>query len=115
MGNVHVHALKSISLTVEKGDFLAVMGASGSGKSTLLHQLGLLDTPTDGEILIDGIDVSKLTDKERTLFRLTHLGYVFQEYAIISELTTLENVYLPMLMMGKKKQDCINAGVDILN
>jgi len=66
MGNVHVHALKGISLTVEKGDFLAVMGASGSGKSTLLHQLGLLDTPTDGEIFIDGTEVSKLTYKERT-------------------------------------------------
>lgn len=115
MGTVHVHALKGISLKINKGEFISIMGASGSGKSTLLHQLGLLDIPTQGEILIDGTDVSKLSEKERSLFRLTQLGYVFQEYAIISELTALENVYLPMLMMGRKKQDCINAGIDILN
>lgn len=115
MGSVHVHALKGISLTINKGEFISIMGASGSGKSTLLHQLGLLDMPTQGEILIDGKDVSKLSEKERSLFRLTQLGYVFQEYAIISELTALENVYLPMLMTGRKKQDCINAGIDILN
>ncbi|MCD4845089.1 MAG: ABC transporter ATP-binding protein [Methanosarcinales archaeon] len=115
MGTVHVHALKGISLKINKGEFISIMGASGSGKSTLLHQLGLLDMPTQGEILIDGKDVSKLSEKERSLFRLTQLGYVFQEYAIISELTALENVYLPMLMMGRKKQDCINAGIDILN
>jgi len=115
MGTVHVHALKGISLKINKGEFISIMGASGSGKSTLLHQLGLLDIPTQGEILIDGKDVSKLSEKERSLFRLTQLGYVFQEYAIISELTALENVYLPMLMMGRKKQDCINTGIDILN
>jgi len=114
MGTVQVHALKGISLKINKGEFISIMGASGSGKSTLLHQLGLLDIPTQGEILIDGKNVSKLSEKERSLFRLTHLGYVFQEYAIISELTALENVYLPMLMTGRKKQDCINTGIDIL-
>jgi len=77
MGNVHVHALKGISLKINKGEFISIMGASGSGKSTLLHQLGLLDMPTQGEILIDGKDVSKLSEKERSLFRLTQLGYVF--------------------------------------
>ena len=108
MGKVEVHALKGISLEVEKGEFLAIMGASGSGKSTLLHQLGLLDTPTDGDIFINKINILKLSEKEKTLFRLNQLGYVFQEYAIIGELTALENVYLPLLMMGKKKTNYIN-------
>ena len=114
MGKVHVHALKGITLEVDKGGFLAVMGASGSGKSTLLHQLGLLDIPTSGEIIIDKVNVLKLSEKDKTLFRLNQLGYVFQEYAILSELTVLENVYLPLLMMGKKKNDCINSATDIL-
>lgn len=114
MGKVRVLALKGISLEIKKGEFAAIMGASGSGKSTLLHQLGLLDTPTDGDIFIDEINILKLSEKEKTLFRLNQLGYVFQEYAIIGELTALENVYLPLLMMGKKKKKCINSATDIL-
>ncbi len=113
-GKVRVHALKGVSFEVKKGEFLAVMGASGSGKSTLLHQLGLLDTPTEGEIFIDKRNVMKLSEKEKTLFRLNRLGYVFQEYAILDELTALENVYLPLLMIGKKKKKCIELGTDIL-
>ena len=103
MGKVHVHALKGITSEVDKGEFLAVMGASGSGKSTLLHQMGLLDIPTSGELIINQINVLELSEKDKTLFRLNQLGYVFQEYAILSELTVLENVYLPLLMMGIKK------------
>jgi len=111
-GKVEVQALKGVSFEVKKGEFLAIMGASGSGKSTLLHQLGLLDTPTDGEIFIDKKNVLKLSEREKTLFRLNQLGYVFQEYAILGELTALENVYLPLLVMGKKNH--INLGIDIL-
>ena len=114
MGKVEVKALKDGSFEVKKGEFLAIMGASGSGKSTLLHQLGLLDTPTGGKIFINKKNILELSDKEKTLFRLNQLGYVFQEYAILGELTALENVYLPLLMMGKKKKNYINQSIDIL-
>ncbi len=104
MGKVKVQALKGVSFDVKKGEFLAIMGASGSGKSTLLHQLGLLDTPTAGKIFIDKINALKLSDREKTLFRLNHLGYVFQEYAISPELTAVENVYMPAMMRGERKE-----------
>ncbi len=114
MGKVKVYALRGVSFEVEKGDFLAIMGPSGSGKSTLLHQLGLLDIPTSGEIMIAGIDVISLSEHERTIFRLNQLGYVFQEYAILLELTALENVYLPSMMMGKKREHYLKSSTDIL-
>jgi putative ABC transport system ATP-binding protein len=114
VGKVEVYALRGVSFEVEKGEFLAIMGPSGSGKSTLLHQLGLLDTPTSGEIMIAGIDVIGLSDHERTIFRLNQLGYVFQEYAILPELTALENVYLPSMMMGEKREAYLKSSTDIL-
>jgi len=100
LGKVPTLALKGVSFEVASGEFIAIMGRSGSGKSTLLHQLGLIDTPTDGKILIDNTDVLKLSEAKKTLFRLQSLGYVFQEYALISELTALENVYLPAFALG---------------
>lgn len=114
VGKVKVHALRGVSFEVEKGEYLAIMGPSGSGKSTLLHQLGLLDIPTSGEIMIAGIDVIGLSEHERTIFRLNQLGYVFQEYAILPELTALENVYLPSMMMGKKREHYLKSSTDIL-
>ena len=114
VGKIEVHALRGVSFEVEKGEVLAIMGPSGSGKSTLLHQLGLLDTPTAGEIIIDAIDVLGLSDKEKILFRLNQLGYVFQEYAILSELTALENVYLPAMMRGERKEDYMKSSIEIL-
>jgi putative ABC transport system ATP-binding protein len=98
MGNVEVRALDGVSLTIEKGEFLGIMGASGSGKTTLLHLLGLLDNPTSGRILIDGLDILHLTDYEKTMFRLYKLGYVFQDYALVPDLTVMENVSLPALL-----------------
>jgi putative ABC transport system ATP-binding protein len=98
MGDVEVRALDGITLTIGKGEFVGIMGASGSGKTTLLHMLGLLDNPTAGKIVIDGIDVAKLTDYERTMFRLYKLGYVFQDYALVPDLTVMENVSLPSLL-----------------
>ena len=92
-----VHALKGINMEVEPGEFVAIMGRSGSGKSTLLHLLGLLDTPTSGEICIENMNISKLPEKEKVRFRLEKLGYIFQEYSLLGELTALENVYLPAL------------------
>ncbi len=100
MGKVEVHALRDVSLTIPKGQFVGIMGASGSGKSTLLHLVGLLDKPTNGKIFLGGTDVSKLSDYQRTLFRLKRLGYVFQDYALVPELTVEENVYLTSMVRG---------------
>jgi putative ABC transport system ATP-binding protein len=91
------------------------MGPSGSGKTTLLHLLGLLDDPSGGSIRIDGIDVGTLTDWERTMFRLYKLGYVFQDYALIGELTALENVYLTSLVRGDRRGEYILAAREILD
>ena len=101
-GQTATHALKGIDVEIKPGEFVAIMGRSGSGKSTLLHILGLLDMPTGGEITIKGKDVLKLSEGERTRFRLEELGYVFQEYSLLAEMTILENVYLPAL--------CLNGG-----
>lgn len=95
---VLTHALKGVSFEVSEGDFIIIMGKSGSGKSTLLHQLGLLDTPTSGEIFIKNENTKDLSEQKKTIFRLEKLGYIFQEYAILPELTALENVYLPLMV-----------------
>ena len=99
-GKLPTEALKGVSFAIDSGEFMAIMGRSGSGKSTLLHQLGLIDTPTDGNIVIDGVEVLSLSESKKTLFRLEHLGYVFQEYALIVELNALQNVYLPAFALG---------------
>lgn len=99
-GEVPTFALKGVSLEIAEGEFVALMGRSGSGKSTLLHQLGLLDMPTSGSVVINKFNVLSLSDSERTRFRLQHLGYVFQEYALIAEFTALENVSFPAKAFG---------------
>jgi putative ABC transport system ATP-binding protein len=99
-GDVAVRALRCVSFQAEPGDMVCIMGKSGSGKSTLLRQLGLLDRPTSGQVLLDGVDVTRIRESRRRLLRLGHLGYVFQEYALLPELTAEENVYLPSLMTG---------------
>ncbi|MCK9579078.1 MAG: ABC transporter ATP-binding protein [Methanoregula sp.] len=104
MGDVEVRALDGVTLDIAKGEFLGIMGASGSGKTTLLHMLGLLDEPSSGRIVIDGTDIAKLTDYERTMFRLYKLGYVFQDYALVPDLTVMENVSLPA-MLRKDRDD----------
>ncbi len=101
-GVAAVHALNGINMEVQPGEFVAIMGRSGSGKSTLLHILGLLDMPTGGEIYIEDEEVLKLSEKERARFRLEELGYVFQEYSLLGEMTILENVYLPALCLGRE-------------
>jgi len=102
MGSVNVRALDGISLSIADGEMVCVMGKSGSGKSTLLRQLGLLDKPTSGEIYIDNKMVTHMSERIRADLRLRFLGYVFQEYALLGELTAHENVYLPGLMLGKR-------------
>jgi len=96
---VPTRALRGVSFDIKSGEFVSLMGRSGSGKSTLLHQLGLIDTPTSGNVMIDGVDVLALPDAARTRFRLQHLGYIFQEYALIAEFTALENVLLPAMAL----------------
>jgi putative ABC transport system ATP-binding protein len=105
VGTVEVRALDGVTLNIEKGEFLGIMGASGSGKTTLLHLLGLLDLPTAGRITIDGLDVLHLTDYEKTMFRLYKLGYVFQDYALVPDLTVMENVSLPAMLRKDRTEE----------
>ena len=99
------HALRGVDLDIKEGEFVAIMGRSGSGKSTLLHQLALLDTPTKGKIWIDGTDTEKLSEKQKSEFRLSFIGYVFQDYALLPELTLFENILLPLIGSGKEKKE----------
>ncbi|WP_319580229.1 ABC transporter ATP-binding protein [uncultured Methanospirillum sp.] len=114
MGKVSVDALKSVTLSISKGEFVGIMGASGSGKSTLLHMIGLLDTPTSGKIVIGGVDVSTLTEQQKSRFRLKRLGYVFQDYALMPELTVEENVYLTSMVRGTSEKEYIAQTKEIL-
>ena len=99
-GDLVTHVLKGIDISVEEGEFVAIMGKSGAGKSTLMYQLSALDEPTEGTILVDGTDIVPLTEKDRTAFRLNTLGYVFQDYALVPDLNARENVMMPLLMRG---------------
>ncbi len=102
MGKIEVPALRGVDLNIGRGEFVALMGPSGSGKSTLLNMMGLLDAPTSGNIFIDGSDVSSLNENERADFRLRKLGFVFQFFSLLMELSALENVALPMIMDNRK-------------
>ena len=99
-GEKELAVLKDLDLKVASGEFVSITGRSGSGKSTLLYQLGLLDRPDAGSIKINGVAVLELSPIEQTRFRLGELGYVFQDYALLPELSALENVVLPLLMQG---------------
>lgn len=99
-GAKDVTILKDISFDIQKGEFVAIMGRSGAGKSTLLYQLALLDSPTSGSIMLDGEQVSLFDQEEKTDFRLRKLGYVFQDYSLVPELTAAENIMIPLLMQG---------------
>ena len=96
---VETHALVDVTLDVKKGEFVAIMGPSGCGKSTLLNILGLLDRPTDGQYFLDGRDMCALTEKERNVIRRGTLGFIFQSFNLIDELTVEENIELPLLYM----------------
>ncbi len=102
---VETVALNGVNLTVEKGEFVAIMGPSGCGKSTLLNIVGLLDNPTSGVYLLDGVDVSKKSESERTDIRKGTLGFVFQAFNLIEDLNVEENIELPLLYMGLPKSE----------
>lgn len=104
-GDKELVVLNRMSFEIDEGDFFSITGRSGSGKSTLLYQMGLLDHPNSGEIIIDGINVSLLDNEERTKFRLKELGYVFQDYALVPELSAIENTVIPLLMQGLPKTE----------
>lgn len=96
--DIEVKALKNVSLTIRRGDFVSIVGPSGSGKSTLLHIAGTLDRPTSGRVLVDGVDVTKLSESQLAVFRKNKIGFVFQFFNLLRNLSALENVMLPMLL-----------------
>lgn len=112
---VETRVLKGIDINIKRAEFVAIMGRSGAGKSTLLYQLSLLDHPDNGEIFIDGVNARELSTDKETLFRLERFGFVFQDYAVLPELTALENVMLPLLMQGKSDAEAAEAAKEALH
>jgi putative ABC transport system ATP-binding protein len=111
---VETKVLKGIDFDVKQGEFVAIMGRSGAGKSTFLYQMSLLDTPTSGEIFLDGIDTHNFKEEQKIDFRLKELGYVFQDYALLPDLTAIENVSLPLLMQGMSKKMAYEKAAETL-
>jgi putative ABC transport system ATP-binding protein len=103
--SVKVHALRGVDLEIQEGEFTAIVGPSGSGKSTLLNIIGGLDSPSEGKIVVDGIDISTLSDNEMIDFRRDHIGFVFQAYNLVPVLTAEENVELVMLLQGRNASE----------
>lgn len=114
MGEVEVDALQGVSLTIEKGDFVALLGPSGSGKSTLLHILGCLDTPTKGHFFFRGEDISSLNDRRLTQIRRTEIGFVFQTFNLISAMTVFENIEIKLRLLGIKKPERMQRTLETL-
>ena len=113
-GSKIVNVLKGVNIEIKKGEFVAIMGRSGSGKSTTLYQLSLLDEPTSGEIIIDDINTKDLSQDGKTDFRLNRLGYVFQDYSLMTDLTAIENVALPLLMQKLEKKQSYKIALESL-
>lgn len=108
MGTIEVAALKDVSFEVKKGEFVAIIGPSGSGKSTLMNMIGCLDTPTSGEYILDGVNVSKLNDDQLANIRNSKIGFIFQQFNLLAKLNAIENVELPLIyrnVSAKERED----------
>jgi putative ABC transport system ATP-binding protein len=114
LGPVEINVLKGVDLTVEQGEMLSVVGASGCGKSTLMHIMGFLDSPSSGYLYFEDIDASRLTDRQLSTIRNQKIGFVFQQFYLLSRLTALENVCLPLIYRGIDKHTCIRIARDML-
>ncbi len=114
MGSEVLHVLKGIDLTIEKGEYVALMGPSGSGKSTLMNLLGCLDTPTSGEYWLNGEDVSELSDDQLAEIRNREIGFVFQTFNLLPRSTALDNVALPLVYAGMSSKDRTNRAREVL-
>ncbi len=114
-GEAKVDALRGVDLSVNKGEFLSIVGTSGSGKSTLLHMLGGLDRPTEGKVIIDGKDIFSLKDEELTIFRRRKIGFVFQAFNLVPVMSVYENIVLPIELDGEKpNQELVNEIINTL-
>lgn len=113
-GSNTLNILNNVDLRIYSGEIAALVGPSGSGKSTLLHILGLLDSPTSGQVIMEEKDISRLSDRVRTRLRNQHIGFVYQFHHLLPEFTALENVALPKVIAGKKSQDAKDMAVDLL-
>ncbi|MBP2029872.1 lipoprotein-releasing system ATP-binding protein [Methanohalophilus levihalophilus] len=111
---VEVRALDGLDMNVASGEFLAIVGPSGSGKSTLLHMIGILDTPTSGTVVIDGQDVTQMTEMQRSQARNRLLGFIFQYHHLLPDFTALENVMMPILIAGKRRDEAEKEAISLL-
>jgi putative ABC transport system ATP-binding protein len=114
MGEQEVHALQSVSVQITKGEYVALMGPSGSGKSTLMNMIGCLDTPSDGKYILNGEDVSDMTEDELAEIRNIEIGFVFQTFNLIPRLSALENVALPLIYAGMGKRKRLERAAEVL-
>ncbi|MCZ6644080.1 MAG: ABC transporter ATP-binding protein [Gammaproteobacteria bacterium] len=115
VGDSEVHALEEVSLSIDAGDFVSVIGPSGSGKSTFMNLCGCLDTPTQGRVIIDGVDVAGMTDDELAALRNQKLGFIFQQFNLLPRTTSLDNVALPLLYAGVKRRERCQKAMEVLN
>ena len=114
MGTNVLQALKGINITIRRGEYVSIMGPSGSGKSTLFNMIGGLDKPSEGKIYIDEVDIAQLDSYELAWLRCRKIGYIFQTFNLISVMTALENVVLPMIFAGMNRDDATDKAVEIL-
>jgi putative ABC transport system ATP-binding protein len=115
MGDTEVHALKGVSISINRGEYISIMGPSGSGKSTLFNMIGGLDKPTEGKVYIDEVDIAQLDSYELAWMRCRKIGYIFQTFNLIPVMTAIENVMLPMIFAGLNTADAQDKAADILN
>lgn len=113
-GDVSTVALNKVTFDIRRGEFVLIVGQSGSGKSTMLHIIGLLDKPTAGKIVIDGIDATYLSDSDRSLVRRYKIGFIFQAYNLLSDLTVAENVMLPLMMVNNDTSSAMRRKVEMV-